>query len=541
MPPRAIDIRTFRPGWLGVSVFAVCMAFGQPSLAQMHGMAFKQALAEAVSSEGAVADYYRARSYAPIWTDPEHGIMRRQALFEALDRAPLHGLSMSRYDRDALHASLQNVQSDRDLGALEVTMTEVFLRLSRDLQTGMLTPRDIVEGIERDVAVSEARILLDGLTQSNPHDFMRSLSPDTQEYRALLREKIRLERRVDQGGWGPTLSLKKLEPGDSGAAVIRLRDRLVSMGYLSQNFTARYDKIVEAAIRRVQADHGLEEDGIAGKSTLEALNVPVADRLKSVLVALERERWLNKPNDEADRQILVNLTDFSARVFDAGAQSFYTRAVIGMNSSGRQSPEFSDVMEFMVINPTWHVPRSIAVKEYLPKLRQNPNAVGHLRMVNSRGQVVSRENIDFAAYGPGSFPYAMKQPPSSSNALGLVKFMFPNEHNIYLHDTPHKKLFARETRAYSHGCIRLSDPFGFAYHLLARQEEDPKAFFHQTLGTGRETQVDLDQAVPVHIIYRTAISDAKGEIGYRRDVYGRDAKIWKALSRTGVSLPGVQG
>ncbi|MEM6578452.1 MAG: L,D-transpeptidase family protein [Pseudomonadota bacterium] len=509
--------------------------------AHSFSIAFKQGIAEAARSDRSITDFYRLQGYAPVWTDPDKGPARRQALFVAIDRASLHGIPAGRYDTNALAQVLGEARSDRDLGAVEVSLTRTFLRLARDLQTGFLDPREVVEAIKRDVEPSAVSTLLNGFIGSDPHVFMTTLPPTTPEYRALLREKLRLEAIIERGGWGPSLRVRKLEPGDSGAAVVALRDRLNAMGYVTQSVAARYDLTLEAAIRTVQADHGLEVDGIAGKSTLTAINRSAPDRLKAVLVAMERERWLSAVGDRGARHILVNLADFSARVFDDGTQTFYTRAVVGMNRNGPRSPEFSDEMEHMVINPTWHVPRSIAVKEYLPKLRANPNAVGHLRMVNSRGQVVSRKNIDFSAYGPRSFPYAMKQPPSSSNALGLVKFMFPNEYNIYLHDTPHKKLFARETRAYSHGCIRLSDPFGFAYHLLARQEADPEAFFQATLDTGRETYVDLDQTVPVHIIYRTAVSDARGKIGYRADVYGRDAKIWKALARTGVSLPGLQG
>ena len=198
---------------------------------------------------------------------------------------------------------------------------------------------------------------------------------------------------------------------------------------------------------------------------MKAINMSAEDRLKSVIVAMERERWLNLPGGKGERHILVNLTDFSARIMDNDHETFRTRAVIGMHKDGRRSPEFSDEMEHMVINPTWHVPRSIAVKEYLPKLRANPNAVSHLRVVNSRGQTISRGSVNFAAYSARTFPFALKQPPSPRNALGLVKFMFPNKYNIYLHDTPHKDLFSRETRAYSHGCIRLADPFDFAYEL----------------------------------------------------------------------------
>jgi len=198
-------------------------------------------------------------------------------------------------------------------------------------------------------------------------------------------------------------------------------------------------------------------------------------------------------------------------------------------------------MEYMVVNPTWHVPRSIAGKEYLAQMPRNPHAAGHLRLYDSRGREVSRAAVDFGAYSARSFPFAIKQPPSERNALGLVKFMFPNKYNIYLHDTPQKALFDRDKRDFSHGCIRLQQPFDFAYALLSKQESNPEAYFQSVLNTKRETYVYLDQPVPVHIIYRTAFTQAQGRIQYRGDVYGRDAKIWDALERLGVSLAAVQG
>ena len=174
-------------------------------------------------------------------------------------------------------------------------------------------------------------------------------------------------------------------------------------------------------------------------------------------------------------------------------------------------------------------------------MRANPNAVSHLEITDSRGRKINRGAVDFSQFSARSFPFSMRQPPGQKNALGLVKFMFPNKHNVYMHDTPQKHLFSREVRDFSHGCIRLADPFGFAYALLARQEDDPKAYFHRVLGTGRETTVRLKEPVPVHLIYRTAYIGSKGEVEYRWDVYGRDQKIWEELSKAGVVLPLVQG
>ena len=198
-------------------------------------------------------------------------------------------------------------------------------------------------------------------------------------------------------------------------------------------------------------------------------------------------------------------------------------------------------MEFMVVNPSWYVPRSIVTKEYLPALKRNRNAVSHIEITDSRGRKVNRGAVNFSQYTSRNFPYSMRQPPSNRNALGLVKFMFPNKYNIYLHDTPSKNLFARDVRAFSHGCVRLAGPFDFAYALLAAQTDDPEGEFKAVLRTGREQRINLIEPVPVHIIYRTAVTNARGHTEYRADVYGRDARIWDALSKAGVALRGVQG
>ncbi len=521
-------------------VLSLLYLLSQPAAAQ--GMAYKQAIAEAAAKDRDLAGFYQSTGYSPVWTrDDAIGQARRQALFRALETVEMHGLPAARYDTQTLMTTLQDARNTRDLGFAEVAMSKMFLRLSRDMQTGLLTPGDVVNNIKREVPYRDRKASLAKFQAGDPFEYFRTLAPQSNEYARLMKAKLQLETRVAEGGWGEKVSAKSLKPGATGPSVVALRNRLVRKGFMPRSVTQSYDRGIEAAVRSFQEQHGLEPDGIANKATLQAINVSAADRLKSVIVAMERERWLNFPGGKGERHILVNLTDFSARIMDNDHETFRTRAVIGMHKDGRRSPEFSDEMEHMVINPTWHVPRSIAVKEYLPKLRANPNALGHLRVVNSKGQTVSRGSANFAAYSARTFPFALKQPPSPRNALGLVKFMFPNKYNIYLHDTPHKDLFSREVRAYSHGCIRLADPFDFAYEILSKQEADPKAAFHNTLDTGKETYVHLDTHVPVHIIYRTAVSDAKGVVRFRSDVYGRDAKIWSALERAGVSLNAVQG
>ncbi|WP_418887868.1 L,D-transpeptidase family protein [Mesobacterium pallidum] len=522
---------------LGAAVASTLALGAAPAMAQ-GVTAFKQAVAEAAAQDKGIAAYYQAANYDDLWTGNDDGA-RRRALLEAVADAGAHGLPAGRYDPAAIEALLASPKTARDRGRVEVEMSKLFLQYARDIQTGVLEPKRIDSGIVRAIPYRDRASLLAAVGKSTPKAFFRALPPKTGEYARLMKEKMRLEKLLAQGGWGQSVPGSKLEPGAQGAGVVALRNRLVAMGYMAPSASQSYDAAMQQAVQQFQVDHGLSPDGVAGSGTLAEINVPVERRLQSILVAMERERWTNIPR--GDRHVLVNLTDFSAKIVDFDKVTFETRSVIGADSSDRRSPEFSDVMEHMVINPTWNVPRSIAVKEYLPMMKRNPNAAGHLNLYDARGRQVSRSSINFNAYTERTFPYNIKQPPSDGNALGLVKFMFPNKYNIYLHDTPSKSLFERETRAFSHGCIRLQQPFDFAYALLAVQTDDPKGLFHSKLNTGRETVVPLDQPIPVHLIYRTAFTQAKGNTNYRRDVYGRDAKIWNALSAAGVTLRAVQG
>ncbi|MFK7746230.1 MAG: murein L,D-transpeptidase [Roseobacter sp.] len=519
---------------------ALVVALSAPAPAAAQTTAFKQAVAENAARDRDIAGFYQDTSYEGIWTGKRNrDRTRRAALIKALKEADNHGLPSDRYDVAGLEARMKSARTPQELGALEVEMSRVFLQYARDMQTGALVPSRVDKAIVRAVPYRDRKSYLVNLTKSSPRGFFKALPPSTNEYNALMKEKLVLERLLARGGWGPTVKAKKLEPGASGASVVALRDRLVRMGYLKRNAGKTYDAAMQKAVIAFQANHGLAQDGVVGAGTLKEINTSVQTRLQSVIVAMERERWVNK--DRGKRHIEVNLTDFTAKIIDNGKVTFTTRSVIGARDRDRQSPEFSDVMEFMVVNPSWFVPRSIATKEFLPELQQDPYAVNHLMITDRSGRQVDRSSVDFTKYTAQSFPYAMRQPPSRSNALGLVKFMFPNKYNIYLHDTPAKNLFGRETRAYSHGCIRLAQPFEFAYALLAKQTNDPKGFFQSTLATGKETQVNLKQPVPVHIIYRTAFANGKGEMQYRRDIYGRDARIWKALSQAGVAMRAVQG
>ena len=532
---RRVDLRPVSVLMAALAVLWLALAPAQAAVT-----AFQQAVAEAAAGDRDIAAFYQERAYEPIWTGRSgKDRQRRRAFLKEVANAPSHGLPSGRYDPAALKAAMKAARTDRERGFLEVELSQIFLRYARDIQTGILTPSKVDSGIVRAVPLRGRQQLLEAFSKSSASGFLRSLPPKAPQYARLMKEKITYERLLGRGGWGPKVPAKSLKPGESGAAVVALRDRMTAMGYMRRSASQSYDVSLQKAVQKFQASHGLFSDGVAGAGTMAEINISVTTRLSEIIVAMERERWLNQPLGK--RHILVNITDFSAKIVDNGKVTFETRAVVGKNASDRQTPEFSDVMEHMVINPTWNVPRSIATKEYLPLFKKNPNAAGQLRLINTRGQIVNRSDIDFSQYNERNFPFDVKEPPSRRNALGLVKFMFPNKYNIYLHDTPSKNLFAREKRDFSHGCVRLQDPFDFAYSLLAKQERNPQAFFQAKLATGKETVVPLEKEVPVHLIYRTAIAPAKGPAEFRRDVYGRDARIWKALQNAGVALRAVKG
>lgn len=503
--------------------------------------AFAQAVAEAALGADEVAAFYRTNGYQPIWTGAsDTGRARLQALLKSILSAADHGLPASAYDTRQLTTMMRDISSPREQGRVEVELTRLFLTYAHDIQTGILKPSSVDPLMTRDPHRRDGTEILNAfMAADNPDAFMHSLVPTSDEYARLMHKKFELERLIERGGWGQTVQAGALKPGESGLGVVQLRNRLVAMGYLDRSATVTYDANIQRAVQLFQESMGLNADGVAGPATIDAINVPVTDRLRSVIVAMERERWLSV--DRSQRYIWVNLTDFTARIVDAGSITFETRSVVGQNRSDTRTPEFSDVMEHMIVNPSWYVPRSISVGEYLPgMIASGGGGAGHLQLIDGAGRVVPREMVNWEAYTPASFPYDLKQPPSRGNALGLVKFMFPNRHNIYLHDTPTKHLFDREVRAFSHGCIRLQRPFDFAYALLAAQTDDPQGVFHAALNTGRETKIDLVNPVPVHLVYRTAFSDLRGKMSYRADVYGRDARLWSALEAAGVKLPGFE-
>ena len=523
----------------GLFVFFVFLS-ASISIASVNNVEFRFSLLSALSKNSEVIKFYEENNFKPIWVGGDRSARERRSYFlNELKNTSRHALPTLRYDARYLKNQVRNARTATELGLVEALITSKFLEYSSNIQTGILKPASVDKEIVRKIPYRSASSYLKTLLSVTPRAFFKSLYPQSKQYSILLMEKNRLEKIISLGGWNSELPTELLRPGTVGDDVVLLRNALIKQGYLKNNSSQNYDGNLRRAVQLFQLRHGLAPDGIAGPATFSEIGRTAEERLASVIVALERERWTNF--DLGSRHVVVNLPDFSTKLFEDGALIFETRNVIGTPVDDQRTPEFSDVIEHIITNPTWNVPKSITLKEYLPEMQEDPFAHDYLELVDLDREIVPRSFVDFNEYDEETFPYDLKQMPSITNALGLVKFMFPNQYSIYLHDTPSKPLFDLEVRAFSHGCIRLQKPFEFAYELLKPQTSDPKAQFQEAIATGEETVVYLRKPVQVHLIYRTAFVDELGVINYRRDIYGRDAAIYEALIQAGIQAKSLHG
>lgn len=533
-------IRVMVATWMGCLGIVPCVAHAQsPELAVAGALPAprlifsesEMALAAAVAKSPGLADFYGTNGLRPIFGG-HAGAGLRAALIAAVGEARGNGLPPARYHQQNL------IELDRSgAGALkdEIAFAKTFANWTHDITGGILDPAKIGHGIKREVTRPATGDLLRAFAKADdPAAWLRGIAPQDRAYLALRAALGRQSGLVAPAGT-PTVPAGLWRQGDTSPEIGVLRVRLAAIGFDARPVASpdTFDAPLVAALAAFQAEAGLPADGVAGPRTITRLNRGTDAQSDAILVALERMRWMHGQDLNA-RHVWVNLPEYNARIMENGHEVFETRAVIGKPDEQYETPEFSETMKYIVVNPRWNVPRSITVKEYLPRLKANRNAVSHIDVVDGRGNVIARNQIDFGKYTAANFPYRMRQKPSDDNALGAVKFMFPNPWNIYLHDTPTKHLFNESRRAFSHGCIRIGRPMDLAHELLVGTVADPEAVFAKALATGRETYLNLRPPVPVHLVYFTAFPDEIGVIRRYPDIYGRDALVYQALVKAGL-------
>jgi L,D-transpeptidase YcbB len=452
--------------------------------------------------------FYSQRQYQPLWTS---GFLLNQA-GESVNRELAHAAEEGLNPNDYLLVPIAGRTGKTDpaaSAALDVLMSLAVLHYARDLGWGVTLPSEVDQDDDYIRRVFDAGAVLKQVSEAkDPGATLHAYEPQTFVYREMKQALAELRAIQATGGWKTMSGGPVLKTGATGPRVQELRQILVARGDLAPGAaeSAAFDAELAAAVKRFQYRHGLTEDGTCGPGMIAELNIPVTTRILQVRLAMERLRWL--PPATTGRRIAVNIADFRAYVFDGDAVVFQTAAVVGKQY--HETPMFTASMTYVVINPYWNVPPSITKAEILPKLKTNPQylAQHHMEM---EGNMV-------------------RQLPGPWNSLGRFKFMFPNPHNVYLHDTPARTLFSLADRAFSHGCVRLQKPAELAALLLKDQGWTPERI-QATVESGEQTVVTLAKPVPVTIGYATAFRTPDGLLHYRRDVYGRDAKLLAALQQ----------
>lgn len=485
--------------------------------------------------------FYGAREFRAIWFTAGGASAKAKLFLDRLGRAGEHGLDPEDYGYASLAASAKAFPSGQR-AALEVAMSRAFARYAADINAGRIHPNRRVPGLYiRPVRADPERLLMAVATTKDFAKYIDTLSPRTPQYARLLKAMAFYRGIAGRGGWQPVAAGPTLKPGMSDGRVARIKARLRLVGDLKAKGEGPaanlYTPALVAAVKRFQYRHGLEQDGNVGKTTLAAMNVPIAKRIDQMALNLERRRWM--PDDLGDTYVFVNIADqylkLVTRAHSAKPKTIHVaRVVVGRRYF--QTPIFSGTMRFLRFNPHWNVPQSIARKEMLPKLKKNPGylAANHYMLLTrplDNSSQVSASSVDWNGLSRSNFPYFIRQKPGPWNALGEVIFMFPNPHNIFIHDTTARRLFGRNQRSFSHGCIRLQNPHVFGMLVLKANGGWTRQRIAALVKTRKEKQINLKVQLPVHITYLTAWSNKDGTHHFRRDIYGRDKRLTSVLIR----------
>jgi murein L,D-transpeptidase YcbB/YkuD len=495
-----------------------------------------------IASGELLAEFYERRDYVPAWTDHK----KVAELLLAIRSTERDGLDPSDYHLDdvlEIQSAIATGQIDTaaEIADADLILTDSLIRLGYHQRFGKVNPYSLdpnwnfrreLNGRNPATAIQEA-IDADSLVA-----YLEKVFPRGWVYTQLRDGLARYREISANGGWPDIPDGPTLRPGAADPRLATLMRRLAISGDMDdmQTFApvTEYDEALQDGVRHFQERHGLDADAIIGPATINALNVSAEQRVKQLEISLERARWVL--DDISDDFVLVNIAGFRAYLMRDREIAWETKVQVG--KTYHQSPVFRDEMKYLVFNPTWTVPYSIASKEMLPNIQADPEYFQKrdFDVKDRNGEIIDPTTVDWSSVTRRNFGYTLVQRPGPNNALGRVKFMFPNKHAVYLHDTPSKYLFGQAERAFSHGCIRVENPYEFAELLLGPDWDQDK--IAATLDTGKIKTVSLPKPLPVLLMYWTAIVSKDGEVIFYNDVYKRDQNIADALDEPfGFDLP----
>jgi murein L,D-transpeptidase YcbB/YkuD len=478
-----------------------------------------------------LARVYRAQGYRPVWLRGDDA--RAKHLLAELRTADAEGLRPAEYEPDRLARLVRGAAAPEARARADLRLSQAFVAYATDLRHGRVPPSVIGRPPVAQAPRAPGPRWLGRAASSDDIDaLLEDLTPSNRVYQALRQLLARYRTIAEGGGWPRVDSSRTLEVGMTDPAVRALRARLVATGDLGGSAAASpvFDGVLDAAVQRFQRRHGLKVDGIVGRKTYRALNVPVATRIRQIAVNMERWRWL--PADLGKRSVRVNIAGFRVQVVRDGESVLSMRAVVG--TPYRKTPVFTGRMTYLDFNPTWTVPPTILRQDILPKLRANAGYLAENDMTLYAGwhadaDVIDPTTIDWSRVAAATFPYRIVQAPGPANPLGRVKFMFPNKHHVYLHDTPEAAQFDKAVRTFSSGCIRIEKPLELATVLLDGVRGWSRDRIAELMASGKRKRVRLPDPWPVHVTYTTVWRAADGTPHFRNDIYGRDERLARKL------------
>lgn len=475
--------------------------------------------------------FYRKRGNQPAWLDGRQPRPQMDDLIRTLQHVDRDGLDPELYDASTLAARREEAGRglltakgfDPDMTAsLDVRLTYLYLQYASDITSGVgnlshIDPHWQIRASRADtVALLESAVDQNRVAQS-----LEELLPHDAQYLALRDALAKYRDIAQKGGWPAVPGPVRIKPGQHNTAMPLIAHRLAVTG----DYTGRvdehattYDADLVEAVNRFQRRHGLQPDGVINAAVIAEMNVPVGRRIDQIELNLERFRWL--PRNLGDRYILVNIPEYRLEVWDHGQVPLAMKVVVGKKDT--PTPIFNDDMTYVAFAPYWNVPADIAEKETLPSVMRDPSFLARTNMevLDKSGHPVDPATIDLS--NPDA--YRFRQRPGASNSLGTVKFMFPNQYNVYLHDTPVDSLFARATRSFSHGCVRIEQPLALAEYVLRDQPQWTRERIEAAMHGSDETTVKLTSPLPVYLGYWTARVTADGIVQFRNDIYGIDQR-----------------
>ncbi len=486
-------------------------------------------------SQTELPKFYTNREFELAWTNRKN----RTDLIESLESSFDEGLDPEDYHLKKIKNLMENSKKGKlthaELADMDLLMTDALILYASHLLAGKLEQSDLRKkwDVKRNEGPSNPDSLLTAtLHNQNIKVILEELKPNNYMYKFMKFHLKKLRAEAAQGGWPEVSEGETLKPGDSDQRIAEIRNFLIAVGDLEgKSFDEEevFDEELEEAVKRFQKRHKLTSDGVIGKGTIEQMKVPIEDRIDMILLNLERTRWVfQQPDDDF---LLVNIAGFEVKRFTNKKEVFDSRVIVGKYH--KETPVFKGVMTYIVMNPTWTLPYSIATHETLPKLKKDPGylAAKHMEVIDRNGNVLNSASIDWDEYSSGNFPFIIRQKAGPWNALGEVKFIFPNKYSVYLHDTPSRGLFNQQDRAFSHGCIRTEDKWGLLMSLMDEPEVWNMDKINEILKSGETTKIDLPKPITIYLVYLTVAVDQENNLMFMKDIYKRDKAVLEAMNK----------